>query len=323
MNRIVCSVASALWIGAAVGYAAEASDNPYAYDVSKLRSFDTNLLAYQEAAPLACVVTGAHALAVFAADDTLFVGGDRDAAFLRSDGSVLARFAPNGAVSCAAFLPYGSLAAGLREHVEVVDRKGVVTGAWVGMGENAVLTSLAVCSNDVFVADAGNRAVWRFDDEGRLRGQWGQGRDSEKHPFVVPSPYFDVILAAGSVWVANPGRLRVERFTLEGERLGAWGTSGMKMDGFCGCCNPCQLAAMPDGSFVTGEKGMPRVKVLDTNGVLRCVVAGPDCFDSDQENAASDSIRDVAVDSRGRVLVLDGVRNQIRVFVRKPEWTGR
>ena len=33
------------------------------------------------------------------------------------------------------------------------------------------------------------------------------------------------------------------------------------MADFFGCCNPAQLAVLPDGRFVTAEKGIPRVKI--------------------------------------------------------------
>ncbi len=90
--------------------------------------------------------------------------------------------------------------------------------------------------------------------------------------------------------------------------LSSWEAAGFGIEGFSGCCNPAHFALLPDGGFVTAEKGLPRVKIHNVDGSLRCVVAAPDQFD----DAASGL--DVAVGPKGRIYVLDPGRNQIRVF---------
>jgi hypothetical protein len=66
----------------------------------------------------------------------------------------------------------------------------------------------------------------------------------------------------------------------------------------------------------TTEKGGPRVKVHDAHGALLAVVADTG-FDPNCKNM------DVAVDSRGRVHVVDTVRLEILVFEVEGEWRGR
>jgi hypothetical protein len=83
----------------------------------------------------------------------------------------------------------------------------------------------------------------------------------------------------------------------------------MDIEGFCGCCNPTHFAFLPDGSFVTSEKGIPRVKVYDRLGRLAAVVAGPDRFREGVQGL------DLAVDQTERILVLDPARRAVRVFV--------
>ncbi len=92
-------------------------------------------------------------------------------------------------------------------------------------------------------------------------------------------------------------------------------------DGFCGCCNPVNFAVLPDGGFVTCEKGLPRVKIHDADGVFASVVAGPEGFAENWRvcilNALSNCQTgglDVAVDSMGRILVLDPVERVVRIF---------
>jgi hypothetical protein len=59
---------------------------------------------------------------------------------------------------------------------------------------------------------------------------------------------------------------------------------------------------------VTSEKGWVRVKVYGPGGELESVVAGPDRFDEETLQP------DLALDSKGRVLVLDPKRRRVRVF---------
>ena len=96
------------------------------------------------------------------------------------------------------------------------------------------------------------------------------------------------------------------------------------MDGFCGCCNPVNIALLSDGSFVTCEKGLVRVKVYDSDGAFVGVVAGPELLMGGRtpkvcETPAQcqDGGFDVAVDAKDRVYVLDTLQNTVRIFNRK------
>jgi len=86
----------------------------------------------------------------------------------------------------------------------------------------------------------------------------------------------------------------------------------MKLEGFSGCCNPAEMAIMEDNSFVTSEKGMPRIKLYGQHGELKGVVAPPDKFDVDSYYAP-----DVTVDAEHRVYALDFDRKQVRIFAPK------
>ena len=71
------------------------------------------------------------------------------------------------------------------------------------------------------------------------------------------------------------------------------------------------MAILSDGSFVTSEKGIPRVKVYDQTGQFKTVVAGPEAF-------ADGTIGlDLAVDDNDRIYVLDPKKKAVRVFVKK------
>jgi hypothetical protein len=200
----------------------------------------------------------------------------------------------------------------MRDNIEVYNIDGEMVDVWESLGGNAWLTSLAVTTDIVYAADAGTRVVWGFNRKGKpvIRID-GTGIDGLGDVFVVPSPYFDIAVTdENSIWVVNPGLHALEKYRSNGALITSWERSSFQIDGFCGCCNPSHIALMPNGSFVTSEKGLPRVKIHGPTGELLCVVAGPEQFDAKVTGL------DLAVDSNGRILVLDTAMNKIRIFER-------
>ncbi len=119
----------------------------------------------------------------------------------------------------------------------------------------------------------------------------------------------------------NPGRRQIDTYTFDGDYEFSWGKHSVKIEGFCGCCNPVNIAMLPDDSFVTCEKGLTRIKVYDRDGNFKGVVAGPDQLIPDTpqkictlpEQCQSGGF-DVATDSDGAVYVLDTITNTVRIF---------
>lgn len=98
----------------------------------------------------------------------------------------------------------------------------------------------------------------------------------------------------------------------------------MKIEGFCGCCNPVNFALLPDGGFVTSEKGLVRVKVYNSDGRFIGVVAGPAQLTGgsllricETPEECQGPAFDVAAGADGRIYVLDTIENVIKVFTRK------
>lgn len=193
------------------------------------------------------------------------------------------------------------------------------------------ITCLAVSGESVFVADAGNRVVWRFDRAGDRINTIGQRPDDPTggvdesdtgRGFIVPSPLFDCAVdpSGGLLWVANTGRHRMEAYRFDGRPEGHWGRASMDIRGFCGCCNPCHFAVLPDGRFVTGEKGLPRVKRYGTAGEFECVVAGCEQYGLEGDALTCNTPASrlggplVAVDGNDRVLTLHPATGELAVF---------
>jgi hypothetical protein len=319
------AVGSATWAGAmqwsrAAG--AEKATNPFGYEVERYTKTDPKLLHYEQIARFACASPGPRRLAI-GPEDHLAIATRSGVSVFDQTGTRLSEIACKGPVRCVAVAGDGTIYAGLRDHVEVFDRKGQSLAAWEAPDPKTWLTGLTLGENSLFAADSGNRVILRYDKSGKLLGRIGEKNLEHNAPgLIVPSPYLDVKLARdGLLRVNNPGRHRVEIYGLDGALELAWGKPSAAVEGFCGCCNPIGLALLPDGRCVTCEKGFPRVKVHSAQGEFACVVAGPESF---PENVKAGSARDpsdgtmggldAAVDSQGRVYILDLIAGDVRVM---------
>jgi hypothetical protein len=267
-----------------------------------------------------------RALAV-AADGTILVVGDQALVRWGPDGTPRGQIALPQAPQCLAVSadPTGAVAriyVGCGRRVIVLNAAGEVLAPWPDLDEASVLTAIAATSDHVMLADAGQREVRICDREGNVLRRIGAPDPDRNMPgFVVPSAHFDLTRGDDDTfWVVNPGMRRIECYTLAGELQAMWGSAGSELSDFFGCCNPVNLDRLPDGRFVTSEKGIPRIKVYSESGEFVSVVAGPAELDLnstalvDARGAQSERVFDVAVRHDGAVLVLDPRQRCIRVF---------
>lgn len=297
----------------------------FVYDVAELARVDPNLILYEEVSrPIQTAFAEAHCLAVDG-NGLIYVGGDGMIRRLDQAGNRLGDNGLDQSPQCLCPAPDGRLYVGLRDHVEVYDSQMQRIASWASRGDAAVLSSIVLADSHVFVADAGQRVILRYDPAGTLEAVIGEKDEDRNIPgFVVPSPYFDLAVTAGLLRAVNPGRQRIEAYTFDGDFEFAWGKPAIAIDGFCGCCNPINIAVLSDGSFVTCEKGVVRVKVYDSDGAFMGVVAGPEQLMGGVKPKVCETPAqcqgggfDVAVDAQDRIYVLDTLKNTVRIFKRK------
>ena len=307
----------------------------FRYDLTKLKKTDPALIKYRETKPIAVGLKEARAVAV-GPEDRIYVAGDNAIEVFDSSGARRAQLTLDDQPQCLAVagaqhaVP-GRIYVGMKSRVEVYDLAGKRLAAWEDLGSRAALTSIAAGEPGVYVADAGNRLVYRYDPSGKRLATIGKrDRTKEMPVFVIPSPYFDLALTVeGQLRVANTGRHRIEWYSPAGVYEGAWGEYGEEIDRFCGCCNPANFAILPDGRIVTVEKGIPRVKVYEADGTLFGVVAGTETLApgatvlEETRDEHRLGVLDVAADSRGRILVLDPAAAKVRVFEAKDAKAGK
>ena len=295
----------------------------FKYEVDELARIDPNLIIYEESSePIKTGFANTHAIAVDS-NGSVYVAGDKAVRIFAQSGEQLNEIKLDDAPRCLTLTKDGTIYIGMKDHVEIYDAQGQRKASWNSLGEDAILTSIVASEDNVLVADAGNRIVIRYDPDGSIINKIGK-RDTFKNipGFVIPSPYFDLALPMdGLLRVVNPGRLRIEAYTLDGDIEFWWGSPSAAIEGFCGCCNPVNIAVLPDGGFVTCEKGLVRIKIYDSGGSFVGVVAGPEQFGAGGTTKicmlpeeCQTSGFDVAVDSEGRVFVLDTVDNIVKVF---------
>ncbi|MBI5093729.1 MAG: NHL repeat-containing protein [Candidatus Hydrogenedentes bacterium] len=283
------------------------------YNIQAFEDLDKIETQFEEKGSISLNVENPRALAV--GQGKIYVAGKDSVVVFGENDQETARFSVEGTPNCVAAASDGTVYAGMPRRVVVLDDHGALQSEWSNdFVSRSYLTSIAVNGSDVYVADAGKRVVYRFDRKGALQTRIGEKDASRDVPGIeAPSPYLDLAVNNdGELWVVNPGKLGLEQYRSDGSIVTSWYRPSLKLDGFPGCCNPTHIAFNSKGELITCEKGLVRVKKYEvTSGDFEGLVAGSKLFPQEQ------SLRDIAVDSRDRILALDAQRNAVRVFTRK------
>ncbi|MCK9203577.1 MAG: hypothetical protein M0P58_03950 [Bacteroidales bacterium] len=292
----------------------EKKTNPYAYDLRTLKKGDTTQTAYIETRQVHTRLPEIHGLAT-GINDWIYLAGDNGVEIYDQAGILKNRFDITGNAGCVAVDKHGNIWLGMEDHIEIRNASGKQIKTWKSFGEESFISSIAVTDSFAFIADAGRKVVYRCDLSGNMINRIGEKDPVRKIPgFIIPSPYFDLAIAPDrSLWVVNPGRYELEKYSYDGSFLTSWGEPGIGIGRFCGCCNPSHFTLLRDGSFITSEKGIERIKIYSAEGKFSAVVAFPSSFEEGTRGL------DLATDSRERILALDPVKKQVRIFIRKKD----
>ena len=301
--------------------------NPFALNLDRVSKTDPKLIKYEEVSRFPYPDAEPHRIRL-GADKNLYIPSAKQVTILDVSGTVLRTIPVSAPARCVSPGPDGAIFVGFRDHVEVFDVRGEQRASWESCGPRAWISGMAVGENDVFVADAGNRVVLRYDKSGKVRGRIGEKNKERNVPgLIVPSPYLEWIGQDGLLRVNNPGRHRVEVYTADGDLEFSWGKPSAGIEGFCGCCNPISAwRCCRTGGYVTCEKGLPRVKVYSARGRLRMRRGGAGILSGKRQSGRGSSrgrrtagwadwmrrwIRS------GRIYILDLVAGDVRVMKRK------
>ena len=288
--------------------------NPYEYNVDEFRKVDPAMVLYREAETFPVNANDLRGIAV--ADSQIVIVAGNQLLKYNFSGKEIFRKQIVDTANCVTVDDNRQIWIGMRHYVVMYDPQGTLVKRWNSFGDRSVITSVAVSGENVYVADAGNRIVYHCNTNGQVLSKIGAKDEDKGVPgYVIPSPYFPLALDDNKfLWVVNPGMHSFENYNSDGSLRTSWGKASFKIDGCSGCCNPAYIAIMDDNSFITSEKGMPRIKLYDQHGQFKGVVASPEMFSANSVTAPA-----IALDARQRVIALDIERKQVRIFERKKE----
>jgi len=239
--------------------------------------------------------------------DLVYAAGDREIKVFDDAGRLRRRWSTARPALSVAVSGDGRVFAGQDGQVEIFDPAGRLSDTWRDQVRLGLATAIGFFKTNVFLADARDRCIRRYDAGGKHLNDIG--KDNRMKGFLIPNGVLDFgVDAKGILHAANPGKHRVERYTPEGELLGHFGRfDGRDPAGFTGCCNPTNVTVTDGARVWVTEKAGPRAKVYDSGGKLLEVIAA-DVFDPNCKNMS------IAAGPRGRVYVADTVKLQIFVF---------
>jgi hypothetical protein len=282
--------------------------NPYAYDASEYAKVDPSQVTWKEARQI--LLDNNLARAIASRNGNIFLLTSGNLQIISNEGTRLKTISlPADPVSFT-FSENGNIIAGFTNYLILLDDDGNITSQSEPVAGNAKFTSIAMLDGNIFVADGINRKVLVFNESLEKTGEFtGESGVSAIHGFIVPDTRFTLgVNQENELWITNPGLHAIQNYTPAGNLRSYIQASSFGIEGFSGCCNPVHFTFLPDGGFITSEKGIIRVKVLKESGEVASVVAPPEKF------TGGEKAPDVAVDQDGNVLLLDFDRNMIRIF---------
>lgn len=284
------------------------TENVYEYNLDKFTNIDHTEVSYFEVRNFNTKLDNCKGIAVDS-NDNIYVSGSGKINVFDKNGQLLK--------SVKTDLDAGELALkddvifiGTGNKLFIIDPEELIIDTLAIFPEESIITSIATTDSMIFIADAGTKLVYGISDKGNIETIIGEKDTASGYKgFIIPSAFFDLAIGRDNeLWVVNPGRHQLESYNSKGKFISSWSKTSMELDGFSGCCNPTHIAILPDGSFVTSEKGIVRVKIVDPTGMFKTVVATPDDFDKGTTGL------NLAVDSMERIIILDPKRNQVRIL---------
>ena len=178
------------------------------------------------------------------------------------------------------------------------DYRYALSGGFGSQGEaagelNEPADISAAPSGQLWVADAGNDRVQKFNALGQFVSGFGSSGEEEGQ---LESPSA-LALDGGELWVVDSGNDRVQVFDESGEPVLVFGETG---SGPGELSDPSGIAIGADGNVWIADTGNSRIQVFTPSGSLIDVVGGPGA-----EAGEFDEPRGLAFDAEGNLWVAD------------------
>jgi hypothetical protein len=281
--------------------------NRYRYNVEKLKQIDTTLICYKLINSINSDSDSIHAITILK-DEEIIVAGKNKVQFFKKNGKKITEFKIQNEATAIATDEKNQILVASKKNIKIYNIKGKLTKNINNFNDKTYLTSILAENENIFVADAGNKIIYKLDYQGNIIQEIG--KKTEKFSgFIIPSPYFDIQKGReGQLWAVNTGRHELIAFNSEGEVFSSWKKTSMGVEGFSGCCNPSHISILSNGDFVTSEKGMERIKIHSSNGDFKCLVAAYPFFEKNTKGI------DLVIDTDDRIYAIDTKKQKILIF---------
>jgi hypothetical protein len=285
-------------------------ENPYDLKLDSIGKIETEKFGNYLVSSIQLAFNETKAIAVH--KDNLYVSGDSKLAVLNNKGDIINEFDTKRTVT-SIHLTDKMIIAGIQDHILLMDLEGNIIKAFETLGDKAYITSVTQLNDKIYAAEAESELVYEYSIDGTISDILGDSVPANDiMRFVLPSYYFDLDVGPdGFLWISNTGKHKIMSINPDGTMRSNWGTSSSALEDFCGCCNPSHFRITEDGSFITSEKGIVRIKKYDAAGNFVHAIAGPDQFQKGSEGL------DIAVDENGTIYVLEPAANTIHIFTEK------
>jgi DNA-binding beta-propeller fold protein YncE len=148
---------------------------------------------------------------------------------------------------------------------------------------------------NVYVLDADNYRVQKFDGSGKFLTRWGtKGKGAGQ--FIEAADI--AVDRQDNVYVVDMQNQVVQKFSSNGRFLLRWGSQGVKNGQFT---YPTSVAIDPDGNVLVADVG--RLQKFDRNGRFLAQI--------DPLNLSAIQLWNVAIDNQGNIYIADNASNRI------------
>ena len=201
---------------------------------------DPEKVTYRPTAKIAVDFQKVSGLAVDA-EDRIYVAGDAALCRYSREGKFEKRIRLSYPPTCLTVagrqhMVPGRIYVGFADHVEIFEPDGTPAGV-LGQGlENARFSSISTSEHYIFIADAAENVVQRFDWTGKLLEPFGESRPGHFTAAVngVNAPFDLGVGLDDLVYVVNRRDHRAEGYSFEGRLENHWGQGSPMLDGFSG-----------------------------------------------------------------------------------------
>ncbi len=281
--------------------------NIYNYNLENLKKTDTAQICYKLINTIQSKTDSIQAITLSIKNE-IIVAGNKKVQMFEKNGKKIKEFLIENSATAITIDETNQILITSKKNINIYNFDGKKINNFQKFNNKTYLTSILSENEIIYVADAGNKIIYKIDYKGNIINEIGKKSQKFKG-FIIPSPYFDILKGReGQLWAVNTGRHELIAFNSEGEVFSSWKKTSMGVEGFSGCCNPSHVAMLSNGDFVTSEKGLERIKIHSPNGDFKCFVATSQNFEKGTKGI------DLAIDSENRIYAIDTKKQKILIF---------